>query len=257
MNCATVRQQLLNSDSPERPNRVEADHLAHCADCSSWHTQLLRLELEIPRLVVAVPPVPEALLATIRSQPLPQEQLVVLADYAKSGHSRPEKMRRKLAFAASLAACLAVFTFTWWLWPPASPSNPTSGKKRPVLDPWQQRLAKASNAEQRAAVYIDFADELLLEMKHQGPNNQNLLGLVARFERVIAQELLRSANEVRSPSRKQTLGELADRLARAESEASFLASEWVNRETASAGMRRVALSAKEGERRLRQMLAQG
>lgn len=253
MSCTAVRQALLASEYPELPAADEEAHLRHCPACRAWHARLLQLERQVRRLPLPASAPPAALLAHLRDgSPAPLIQPPRLLDVGP--HRRSEGGRQKLALACSLAATLALFTLGWWAWPqPADAPPPVT----PVAaSPWEvartQRLRLARTPHERLLVVVDLADESLAEARRLGQHPDELARLARHYDRLVQRDLIRLAIELPAADRAVVLAPLAERLRRAESEASRLASEWDRQHAASAdSLRQMAATAREADRQLR------
>lgn len=259
MNCAVVRQTLLASERPDLPGPEENSHLQTCPACRAWLGRLTRLERQIRRLPVPDCPPPEALFAWIDEAAAAPRLIVPLPSLRTPPRTRSEGARQKLALAFSLAATLALFTLGWWAWPHrpeglAVTSSPTAADDFPSRR--TQRLRQARTPGERVVVVVDLADEFLIEVRRHGEQPDEVARLASHYDRLIQQDLVRLAADLPPVERPAVLAPLAERLRRAESEASRLATEWDAPHAASAAaVRRIVATAGDGDRRLRLLVA--
>lgn len=248
MNCATIRDRLLASERPDHLGQEDSAHLAGCIACQSWHWRLVRMERHLRKLPMPSCPVPTELLRQIEEVPA----VVLFRPSMSTSSPRSELMRRKLALACSLAACLAVFTFAWWAWPPSRPAAAVVMRDS-YVELREARLRDAKTAQERLAKLVGLAEDFFDDARKMNGRPERLAQLAGDYDRLMREDLVRIAREVPRAERKLILEPLADQLLRAESEASRLATEW-GESTSSDSMRRIALSAREGDRRLRALV---
>lgn len=244
MNCAPVRQQLLASERPDRPGPVLSRHLRACDSCRAWLRRLVKLERQLPSIPVEVPPVPAALFEALE----PAGPLV--RPFLPSRPDRREGGRRKVALASALAAALLLFAIGWWAWPhlqsdPAAPSLAGYAARRDA------HLAKALTAPQRVQALGALAGELLKDARDAAPADVERLAL--HLDQLLAIDLPRQARALSLGERGAVLRPVLERLGGMESEASRLAAARTGK--TAAAYARMALSAREADRRLRAMLS--
>ena len=243
MNCSTLRRNLLAADHPAAPSAVEAGHIASCAACRAWHGRLVHLEKRLPTLLVPACPVPSSLLGQIRSP------TVRLASHPRD----PQMGRQKLALAFSLAASLAVFSVGWWAWPRIqSDDHPATVVAESYQSRRDHELAHAKTPVERAGALTDLADDFLAEARRQANDPARLAVLAAHFDRLVREDLMDHVRRVSPGERGPLVTTLTRRLGSIESEASRLAADWqVRHASSAAALRRIAVSAREADRRLR------
>ena len=251
MNCSTLRRNRLAADHPSTLPPLEARHLAECPVCSAWHGRLVRLEQRLPAVPVPACPVPPDLLAQIRT---PSVRLAWAS--RPTGHRRNlQGGRQKLALAFSLAASLAIFAAGWWAWPHFPADRPVVA----VADSYEKqrdiKIAGAPTPAARAGALADLADAWLAEASRKPDDPARLAVLAGHFERLVHEDLMHHVRQVSPGERRLLASGLLRRLGRVESEASRLAVEWQSRHAKSvASLHRIAASAREADRRLREFI---
>jgi hypothetical protein len=265
MNCNLIRKHLLGSEQPNRPPTPVADHLAECAPCREWHRQLVRMEQLVPHLPVArssgkIDLVREVLHGPAYGPHRPGEPT--------EGWQRKERGLRKLAVAAALAAGLLICAFGIWLWrhhpeddlathTPRPPARETLADKLSRHDRHlKDRLDAAKTPGERIAVLADAADQLHRDAraKARAGKPADLAKLARLYDEVVRDGrdgLLAQAREIQDSQRADLLTPIAERLARAESEARTLAKELPE---AAGPLGDIALVAQNGQERLKALI---
>lgn len=259
MTCAIVRQRLLASERPDRPAEEDSYHLAACPACHSWLQHLTRIERQLPQLKVPSSMPPQALFRRILTEPVggSAPPLVVRPAMPYRDQRRiREGGRQKLALASSLAATLALFTFAWWAWPPP-PSSPVVPRAVARVYPkdLDKRLKPARTPAERIDVFAAWARDQLDKVRERGDDPEAIAQLAGEFDRIVLTDLMLEALKLSPGERDRVLTPVADLFARTESDASRLAASWTTRHTDSAThVRRIAVSAKEADTRLRRLV---
>jgi hypothetical protein len=233
MSCKKVRDQLLACETPERPGAALSAHLRHCPACQVWLRRLLRLEQQLPQLLVPVPPVPASLFEALEWRPLGLSSV--------STAPARERARSKAALASSLAAALLLFAVGWWLWPHLGDAS-----SKPPRSYTQRRDAFLANVRppaQQAQALLHLADELLAEA-----NAAQAKSLQEALEQLFEHDLFTLVETVPVGQRP----ELLHRLGRLESRSERLAASTRNERLAEA-FKRSAESVRRADRRLRQL----
>lgn len=252
MSCADVRQLLLKHEHPDHPGPDESRHLANCPACHAWLRRLVRLERQLPNLPVPAVPPPVALMERLQARP-PLVRLPA-PPYAERERVR-EFGRQKLALACSLAATLALFAFAWWAWPPG-PNQPQRGAdgRDPFVARREARLSPLRTPAERVVALNELAQEYFTEARTKAGDARQLKELARQFERLVQEDLLEHARALPVAERGQILTEVARSLRLTESGASGLVAEWKHRHAEAAeAMQRIAVSAGEADRRLREL----
>jgi hypothetical protein len=268
MNCTTVQSRLLGAEQPARPAAAVREHLEQCPACRAWHRRLVQLEGQIPQL--PVPPSEargrlvrqflEAGAADAAGPPPAREPAAPAWARLRLALARPgakERALRKLALAFALAAALAAFALGWWAWPHQQPpvTPPGPDYLRALQGERDQRLARAHTARERVQALAALVDDLQARVREHVADADKLDVLAGFYAEVVQGDLVRHARDVPGAERVSLLHEVADRLKRAESEASRLEAEWT--QTASARpLHDIATAARQGERSLRALAAE-
>jgi hypothetical protein len=239
MNCTQAREKILQSEKPTRPGAGPAEHLEGCPPCRSWLRRLARLERSLAQLPVEVPPIPPALRAEREPAPLVCPRLYQPLD-------RRESARRKLALASSLAAALLLFALGLWAWPYLGGGGAPS-----ALAEYQARrdavLSPLRAPGDRLLALAGLADTLLDEALEHPQAAERRASQVEELARADLPRLARSATA-------EVVQEALLRLSRTESRASRLAAAEADPRLARA-LTRISASAREADRRLRQLAA--
>ena len=119
MHCSEVRQRLNAAPVSAEPEQALRDHLAGCAECRDYLSQLRAEDLDLTRRLAAIP------------VPPPSEGFAdrALARAWETAHGQPAQQRpatRRYAWAGLAASVLvAVVLVTQWLGPRESAVLPT------------------------------------------------------------------------------------------------------------------------------------
>ena len=265
MNCTTVQTRLLGAEQPARPAAAVREHLEQCPACRAWQRRLVQLEGQIPQLQVPPSEARDRLvrqfLEAAAAGPPPVREPAAAPAWARLrlALARPgakERALQKLALAFALAAALAVFALGWWAWPHQQPSvtHPGNDYLTALRGERDQRLARAHTARERVQALAALVDDLQARVREHVADADKLDVLAGFYAEVVQDDLVRHARDVPGAERVSLLHEIADRLKRAESEASRLEAEWT--QTASARpLHDIAVAARSGERSLRALAA--
>lgn len=243
MNCEQVRQQLLARERPDRPGPALSRHLRGCDACCGWLRRLVKLERALSSVPVEVPPVPAALFEALEpAGPLVRPCVPFRPDRREGG-------RRKVALASALAAALLLFAIGWWAWPhlqgdPSAPSLAGYAARRDA------HLARALTVQQRVQALGTLAGEMLRDSRDAAPADVERLAL--HLDQLLAVDLPGQARGLSLGEREAVLRPVLARLGGMESEATRLAAARTGK--AAAAYARMAVSAREADRRLRAML---
>jgi hypothetical protein len=257
MSCDATRRQLLSAEHPDRPPPALRPHLAECASCRDWLSNLSEIELRVPYL--PVPPSDSAkarLLKLLREPPLVPESMRVVPPVLPFTPPK-ERGLRKLSVALALAAAVVLFAVGLSAWPRhgvapepvAAVRTDTVTRMRELRE---QRVAKAQTPRQRVEILAEFADDLLQGARDPNalPSFERLDMLAQLYEETVREKLLNEARGVPAPERRSLLPLLAGELGRIESEFERLAAAAPDE---SAPLRRIAAAARDGDRQLRQL----
>ena len=263
MNCKAIRQHLLGSEQLTRPPTPVANHLALCPACRELQQQLVRMERLVPYLPVArssgkIDLVREVLHGSAFGPVQPGQH--------SEGWQRKERGVRKLAAAAALAAGLlfcALGIYAWQRQPKDEVANPTIRPRDTLADRLarhdprlRDRLDAARTSGERVAVLADAADQLHRDAraKARAGKPADLAKLARLYDEVVRDGrdgLLAQAREIQDSQRADLLTPIAERLARAESEARTLAKELPE---AAGPLGDIALVAQNGQERLKALI---
>jgi hypothetical protein len=227
MNCKVVRDQLLQTERPERPADDLAAHLGQCSPCRQWHQRLVQLERLVPQL-----PVPPSRggkaglfkrLAGEQIAPRPSVRVV-------RRPSRWKAIFRSPAMPpAALAASLLLFAGLWWhlearsrVTPQPQP-QPMAYRPPPrdllLADLLQHNidLVGATSAEDRVKYLAAMADRLhgATQTLADKAEVEDLAALAKLYEKVVRDGIVPMVPRVRSlgkDERRKLLTEIADRL---------------------------------------------
>lgn len=251
MTCDAVREHVLQSDRPDQPASGDARHLIGCPACRGWHYRLVRLERQLARLPAPASGPPQELLAMF------QDGRVLVRAPRSGPHPAArarEFGRRKLAFAASLAAALALFALGLWAIPQRPGLMPPAPSAMAELIEKDRKLAAAPNLQARLFVLTERAEEALAEAGDHLDDAARVGRQADRFDRLVKDALLRHAHELPADIRAGVLHQLASRMRDAESRASRLVAAASQRQAGSAAaLTRMASTARAADLRLREL----
>jgi hypothetical protein len=269
MNCEQYQRRLLGTESPDRPAPEVEAHLVRCAACREWQGRLLQLEANVPLL--PVPPSAGGFRLARR----------ILASKTPLPRSIPLSRRRwrwlagGAAAATVLIACGILLGNALWQavekpvdrpraegsWEKERPVQPRPADRKQAarqdrlvacLVRCDLRLARAGSPQERVEALAELADSLHGEsagLVRSAPSRE-LDQLASLYGKVVRQEV-GTAREIPTRLRRQVLGPIALRLARAEREARELAEQTPG----SAGpLLQIAAVAREGRARLHDLI---
>lgn len=244
MNCQSARERVLASERPDRPGPGASAHLQGCPTCRSWLRKVVRLERSVARLPVDAPPPPAALLEAL--EPAGPVVRPPLALYDRP--NKPEGARRKLALAAALAAALVLFALGLGLMAQLRPDQPA-----PLADyhASREQALHQDTAAHRAHALAGLAGSLVGRATASADHAEAAAG---HFEALVLTDLMRQAREVSPGEKAETIQALRSAMRRTASRADEKAAGAGDGRTARA-LRRMAVSAREADRRLGALLA--
>lgn len=260
MTCEATRKQLLSLERPDRPPAAVRPHLAECAACREWVSNLADLESRVAEL-----PVPSSEAAKARVLKQLREPPPVLDTFRVEIPTLPftppkERGLRKLAFALSLAAAVVMIAVGLSFLQRQSAAPQVAGATQTPAEhqKWLKelralKLAKADTPRQKVEVLAEFADDLLRKIRQAGtlPPAEELQLLAAVYNETLRDELLTHARAVSPNEQRVLLPRLATEMGRTESEFARLASEAPEAEAAQ--LRQIAAAAHECDQALRQL----
>jgi hypothetical protein len=257
VNCTVIQRRLLAAERPEQPPAEIQSHLAQCASCRLWQQRLIQMERSISQLPVPPSTAKEQFLERMkeeggrRNKPI----LVPPSSFLLPPFKR-ERGLRKLSVAFTLAASLLVFAFAWWSWPhnPVAPPDSTRYEQARL----EQRLSSSllvDTPKERVVRLAKLADEIHGEARSLVDNSERLEQWSQFYSRVIGQHLIEQARQLTPEDRQEVLADIALRLAKAESEATRLATRCkITAPRSAAAFQKIALVSRKGERDLRGLL---
>jgi hypothetical protein len=251
MNCEALRDRLLAAHRPDRPGSVARRHLASCHACRTWHSRLLALESDLPRLYV--PPALDAKAALLHAVRRGAEQPDGVVRLSRPTSTTPkERGLRKLAVAMALAAGLALFAVGWALWPHSdsivTPTDPLASRHAER----DHRLAGARSPRERVEAIANLSEEVRREALVQNDTAQ--LALLIRFyTQLVHDDLPALARVLPEEERVAVINQMTTQLTLAESETDRLASEPGHHHHAQE-LLALAAVARDGQGRLRALL---
>lgn len=256
MNCKSAQQQLLGLEDPSRPSTRLVEHLRQCSNCRAMLVRLQRLEDEV-RALPTPSPAAEAKAVCIERFLL-QPMVSTLA--RRSGSAVAVKQRWR--WTAALAASLALVTLLGWsLFAPRTKQELV--RQSPPADTFlasvverQIQLSRSTNPSERIEALTGLANELSNQAQQLArvASGEDLGMLAKLYERVVRSGLIKQASQVPLLQREQLLKPIADELARCATRLEQLATEVPL--GAEEPLRDIVSTAREGDRRLRQILTE-
>jgi hypothetical protein len=141
----------------------------------------------------------------------------------------------------------------WYQWPPLPAKEGPSPSAVRLADKGKIRQEPVTPWE-RVVKLAELADAWLADADTLAGNPAEAARLARDFEGLVLSDLFEEAQRIPVKERPLALKEIAERVLRAESKATTLASRWDGRHPASArSMRQIAESAREAERKLRRL----
>jgi hypothetical protein len=257
MKCKVVQRHLLASERPARPPAAVAEHLAHCPACRAWHRQIVRLEHLVPHL-----PVPASSGKVDCVREVLHSDAYTPSYKPEVGWQRRERALRKVAVTFALAAGLLFFALCWYAWQHQHPAEIAAPKQNrsdvtleTILAHYDPALHATTNPKERVKRLATVAQRLQGEAKDHALAGKlkEVTSLARQFEVLLRDGLLPQARTLADADRPELLDSLADQLARAESEANWLAKEHTD---VAKPLQDIAVAAHNGHLELRE-LAQG
>jgi hypothetical protein len=245
MNCDAAQRRLLSEDRPDRPAEDVRRHLDGCSACRLLSRRLVQIERQIALLPVPPSSAKDAFTRRFRRSAAP-----VMLRGAIPWPTPKERGQRKLSFAVAIAAVLAVFAIGLWSWPhhiePTAPTLLTQARY-----PFDHATTPRQRVEKLSALATDLQNQART-MTLTG-RVEDLASITTLYSDLVGGDLLTDARALSPAERRVVLNEVADNLARAESEFSRLAAAPANAATAES-LRRLALAAGDGGRHIRDLL---
>jgi hypothetical protein len=260
MNCQSIQNRILALPDPRQIPDALLQHVAGCAGCRAWAEQAARLEGLLERL--PVPPAPAG------------KKGDLIADLARGPVAAPARgpfaapfLTRNAALVGGLAAAVAVALGAWLLFsgngntPELARGTPTP--KHPFLEKVVRHdvaLAKADSPAKRLDVFGGLAGDISAEARGLAriANAEELRDVARWYDRVVkdgmmkqAETLARADLTVPPAERKSRLEALAGKLAATADETEKAARDVP--ENAKGTLQRIANTARDGEKKLRQL----
>jgi hypothetical protein len=258
MNCTAAQRRLLADERPDQPASEVRRHLAECPACRAWNRRLLLAERQLSLLAVPPSSAKADLLRKIlkpagaeRGRPAP----VVRPRALPSASSLKERALRKMSLAFAIAAVLAVVALGLWTVPRQTPAPvpvPVTQEVRDLRVRRDQIVAVRAPRE-RVTKLADFAAELQDRARTlaRAGDADKLADLATFYAELVDEDLVKQARAVPAEERRAVVAAAADRLVRAESEFTRMASETPR---AAAALHDLALAARDGNGRLQALL---
>jgi hypothetical protein len=259
MNCQTVQNRILALPDPRQIPDALLVHVAGCAGCRVWAEQAARLEGLLERL--PVPPAPA------------DKKSDLIADLARGPVAVPARepfaapfFARNAALVGGLAAAVAVAVGAWLLFT-GNGTPEVIAKQRTPKHPFLEKvvqhdvaLAKADSPAKRLDAFGGLAGDISAEARGLAriANADELKDVAQWYERVVKKGMVPQAEQlagdhlkVPPAERKSRLEALAGKLAATADETEKAAREVP--ENAKDTLQRIANTARDGEKKLRQL----
>lgn len=255
MNCAVIQRRLLSAERPEQLPAEIQGHLDQCAVCRLWHRRLIQVERLIPQLPVPSSAAKDQFLEMIKDERRKHDALISPSSLFLHPFKK-ERGLRKLSVAFTLAASLLLFALAWWSWPhnPVAPQRPLQIEQSKL----EQRLKDTLRVEtpkDRVVRLAKLADEVQGEARELVGNSERLEQRSRFYSQVVGQHLIEEARQLSPEDRQAVLTDIALRLAKAESEATRLATQCkATAPRSAAALHQIALASHKGERELRGLM---
>lgn len=254
MRCDRVRKFVLAAERPEPPPEEVRPHLHDCPECRAWLLHLGNVERQLTALSVPPSDGKQRLLRRLRETSPERTPMPGLSS------NMPARLReralKKLSLAFALAATVAAFAVGLWLWSQARPL-PQAPAQPDLMASWKAqrdtRLAQARTPKEKVGVLADLSDSLKREASGlaRGSDTDQLKALAEFYEELVGEELVAMARNVPAKERKDLLDPVRRRLISIDSEMERLA---VDVPSAAESLRQIASAAREGDRKLRELI---
>jgi hypothetical protein len=257
MNCPAIQRYLLRVENPNRVSARVRDHLEGCPSCQAWHHGLVQIENDVLLL-----PIESSEAKSAFMQKFVRGTVGVPSVTARSWlpWQARERARRKLAFAASLAAALLLFALGWWIVQRAKDSPAVQEKAQPEsIVKWRQdvdgKLARAKTPRARLDIYRETVNHLskALSKKEEAMSGDELASFVDVFDETVVRGGMVAEAEKLSPAlspaeRKEIFTPLVEKLEELSAEAKYRAR--YREGTDALQLTKLALAAENGARKL-------
>jgi hypothetical protein len=255
VNCTVIQRRLLAAEHPEQPPAEIQSHLAQCPSCRLWQRRLIQMERLIPELPVPVSKAKEQFLESMKDEGGRIKQPALVHPSAFLFHPfKKERGLRKLSVAFTLAASLLVFALAWWSWPHnhVVPPPVSSMREHAKLEQRLSNSLQVDTPKERVLRLARLADEVHREARELVSSTERLEQWSRFYSRLISQHLIEEARQLTEEERRAVLPDIASRLAKAESGASYLATQCkAAAPRSAAAFQQIALTSQKGERDLR------
>ncbi|OAI38895.1 hypothetical protein AYO40_06230 [Planctomycetaceae bacterium SCGC AG-212-D15] len=223
MSCDTFQHQLLESESPDRPDAELQAHLDGCAACREWQARLLQIEQGVRRLHVPSSATRDAFLLDLILPDNPSQEAPAPAAAAAAATSKrssepvvrlslsapalqPSPPWREVAWrwryaGAGIAAALALFAFVSMSLDRNKPNGDVA--KKDQADPLVASLMRENLAlvtadkdkpEERAKALAHIAADLDVETRALDPAKEaDLIGLLSQLRTQVTESLQKLA----------------------------------------------------------------
>jgi hypothetical protein len=266
MNCQSVQNRILALPDPRQvPDNLRA-HLDACPDCLRWWNQAARLEALLEQL--PAPPAPgekkEALIDELTAAG-PVIKRIPALERRSAPSPLVALLRRNWKPLAGLAAGVLVVLGGWWALRPGNNGNMVQATPpHPLLAKvvqWEVALTKADTPAKRLEGLGGLADTLQLEALNLArvASGDELNDLAGWYEKVVKNGIVERAvnmpeHALTRTEREALLSGLANKLAEAGQEVERVAREAPPQ--SQPALKRIADSARDGQKKLRQLAAE-
>lgn len=260
MNCTVIQRRLLSAERPEQPPAEIQDHLAQCTSCRLWHRRLIQMESLIAQMPVPTSTAKEQFLQRLNEEDGRRKQAALVRPPAFLFRPfKKERGLRKLSVAFTLAASLLLFALAWWSWPHNPPVMPPKvAQHEHEQAKLEQRLSNSllvDTPKARVVRLALLADEIQGEARGLADNSERLEQWSRFYSRVVGQYLIEQARQLGPQERQAVLTDIASHLAKAESQATRLATQYrAAAPRSAAAFQRIAAASQKGERDLRGLM---
>jgi hypothetical protein len=259
VNCDTIHRRLLSLERPDQPPADVRGHLASCDACRGWHKRLMEMEARVARLAVPPPQRKKAFLDSLRQPAPPPSTIRFQPDRRAQRPALRDRGRLKLAIAVAGAAALVLIALGVAAWPHGQRVQLVVVPQR--LSPLKQRLkedarwAKARTPQEKLAVLSDLADETHAQaQKLAQAKGESFDREVDLYREIVERITSKEATQIDKKERVKVLQPLAERLARAESQANTLADSMALDSPAVPPLRELVAIAHRGNQQIRALI---